>query len=183
MCSSFFASKDCTYTDSAGRPVPAPNALRPDGPLSQANPTTHSPTSITSSAPVAASGSYQAPESDRFEPGTPRPDAASRDASIPSGFVTKRPSSQSQIDDARQPQGLHLVLPRDLLPPRKRLKNDPELSGKIVNKKLPLVVFLTLQCFAAGCTIHKRMDGTETSAEFPKHILHELINCKSWQPG
>ncbi|KAL5536850.1 hypothetical protein ACEPAF_673 [Sanghuangporus sanghuang] len=158
----YFASKECTYTDSTGRPVPAPNSLRPDILLTQPNTDVHSPTNIiNSSAPATASGSYQAPEPVHSQTGTQQTEpllSASATTPESSLVIGNRSPVRSLFNETPPPHGLRLDLPRDLLPPRKRPKNDPELSGNYQH------------------TAYRRMDGTNTSVDFQKHIVHQLIN-------
>ncbi|KAL5492462.1 hypothetical protein ACEPAI_3909 [Sanghuangporus weigelae] len=157
----YFASKECTYTDSTGRPVPAPNSLRPDILLTQPSADVHSPTNINSSAPATASGSYQAPEPVHFQTGIQQTEplpSASAATSGSSLVIVSRSPVRSFFNETPPPHGLRLDLPRDLLPPRKRPKNDTESSDKYQH------------------AAYRRMDGTDTSVDFQKHIVHELIN-------
>lgn len=77
------------------------------------------------------------------------------------------------------PHGPHLDLPRDLLPPRKRPKNDTEFFDKY--GKASHKFWVHLRSFDIGLFItehaaYRRMDGTDMSSAFQKHIVHELVN-------
>ena len=81
MHASYFAAKECTYTDSSGRPVPAPLASKTDKPLragpsqtrrrSQKDSYLHPPVSVSTKGPPSPRGepltSFQTPSDTRDE--------------------------------------------------------------------------------------------------------------------
>ena len=58
-CHSFFASKDCTYTDAAGRPVPATRSFKPDASVQQQGSSSSNPRNFTQSSFPSSSASNQ----------------------------------------------------------------------------------------------------------------------------
>ena len=71
MPHSFFASKPCTYTDAAGRPVPAPRSFKPDAQVQQStsstDPRNFSQSSFPSSSASTQFRTYARPQSSHHQ--------------------------------------------------------------------------------------------------------------------
>ncbi|KAI5121614.1 hypothetical protein M0805_001146 [Coniferiporia weirii] len=136
--SSYFASKDCTYTDSSGRPVAAPNAPRPETTNPQSNANPHNINSISVSAVGAVSASYLPQETFRAQSQAqarhPAP-ALSLDTDTPgpSYFATSdtlAPPMRFTQGDQQTRGALALNISQDPPSPRKRLKSGDQAHGR-----------------------------------------------------
>ncbi|EJD07627.1 uncharacterized protein FOMMEDRAFT_164553 [Fomitiporia mediterranea MF3/22] len=185
----YYASKDCTYTDSTGRAVPAPNALRPDIILGQTSAIAHSPTSINISALETPSGSYPNPKSLHSRPEIQQPEpplTVGVNVQGPS-ILTAGGSFESTVHhlhgSASRPRSdLRLDLPHSHHLPRKRLKNGAESpAGRATFSSQLLVPPRAtgpddLCLINAESSVYRHANGTLLHTSLHKHITHELVS-------
>ncbi|KAH8111022.1 hypothetical protein DFH11DRAFT_1616599 [Phellopilus nigrolimitatus] len=197
----YFASKDCTYTDSSGRPVPAPNSQRPDPINSQSDATQHNINEINISPSSVASGSYtpqlrgvggsdtlhsqsQIQHRDAALPLGPRvpPASAYFDASGPFASQT-----DMLLEGSFRPRRIHgHNLLRGQPPPRKRVKDNHEVYERDDGYSSPTQVTLAtstatgvgteLSPMSSENTFLRSTSTTSTRGVYQRHIVRELVN-------
>lgn len=185
---SYFAVKECTYTDSAGRPVPAPNASRPDAIIQQQinNSGNIQPgaydgfTSYTSQLNSSAPDGYHAPiRVDQL---------AGISSSDPSGsFLSITPlsassTSQYYTDGYLQARELYEIEQTPRETPRKRSRNEHDLQERHTTMDLgiqssSIITSSSGQDFQQSVS---RSTHNTNSLDFflgyDKNTIHELVN-------
>ncbi|KAI0321043.1 hypothetical protein OF83DRAFT_1101684 [Amylostereum chailletii] len=121
----YFASKDCTYTDAAGRPVPAPRSAPPNSDRAQPRPHPPAPDSASSSSSHSASTRRHAPR-----PGPSHPPTHPTIFQEPSTSRIPLDPSGDHVDQRKRPRIADPEPDIDLPPPASL---EPPVVRDLVN--------------------------------------------------
>ncbi|THH09918.1 hypothetical protein EW145_g1673 [Phellinidium pouzarii] len=191
---SYFASKECTYTDSAGKPVPAPHAPRSEAINPQSNAIPYNINSISASAPGITSSSYPSAETIHGQQQTQYSTAAlSLSNNVPGSSYVGGSTSGGFATPVRIPhsgQQSHRTFSlddsREYPSPRKRLKSGQDIYGRdTMNRFQREVATLASASFGIGTGFgladpensSLRSTNTVSTLEpYRLHIVRELVN-------
>ncbi|OSD03104.1 hypothetical protein PYCCODRAFT_1410100 [Trametes coccinea BRFM310] len=165
----YYASKNCTYTDAAGRPVPAPRNTNPERPITAAI-TTVSPTSepppwagqATAAAPSISVGAQNGIERDptskrsrRGQPGSSAsPTSASKSDGIPESYAS------SLLDPATTHELVQIFFAH--CNPQRMIIHKPSFSSDLSLNKVP--IYLLLAVCALAAPLHKTVASKASQA-------------------
>ncbi|KAI8996568.1 hypothetical protein BD414DRAFT_455429 [Trametes punicea] len=163
----YYASKNCTYTDAAGRPVPAPRNANPERPITAAIATVSStiePPSWAGQATAAAppggpqDGIERDPTSKRSRRGqsgsSSSPPSAANVDGIPDGY------SSSLLDPATTHELVNIFFAH--CNPQRMIIHKPSFSANLSLNKVP--TYLLLAVCALAAPLHKTVASKASHA-------------------
>jgi len=181
MSPSFYASKQCTYTDAAGRPVPATRSFKSDAPVQQQGSSSSDPRNFSQSALPSSPASNQF----RVYPGPPSSQLQNNTTEDQRKHARKRfrnergnpmPVDDLVIDGPISTAPMDRVKPIDL---------DPALTRELTNCRSNfLVIYYSIQspCLQYFLPIVIPQELLSTNPHFPRPSATTVFQLtSSWQ--